>query len=282
MRIDFHTHSTASDGSDTPLELLLQADVAGLTHIAMTDHDTLFGVRSAMQNRPPSNLKFLAGIELSCSGFPGKCHILGLGIDPFCATFEENLSLVQAGRLERNTLIASRLTQLGIECHLADVAKYAHDDGVIGRPHFAQWLIDSGHCRDMNHAFKAYLGDNAKAYMPVDTLSPEEGIRIIQAAGGKAYIAHPMLLRLKSQETIEQRIRLLKDYGLDGMEVFYPEHTPFQTEMLMRLATKYELMMTGGSDYHGRHRPNNHLGRVTDGLPVPVAFIDPFLLESAT
>lgn len=277
--IDFHSHTTASDGSDSPRELLLKAGSTGLTHLAITDHDTTFGVREGCRILTAEMPNLLCGIELSCSGAPGKCHMLGLGIDPDNATLCGTLERVQRAREERNGLIAKRLTQLGMPCELMDVRKYASDDGVVGRPHFAQWLIANGHCNDMHHAFKAYLGDDAKAYMPVDCLTPAEGIDIIHAAGGRAYIAHPMLLRLKAHETLELRIKALVDAGMDGIEAYYPEHTPAQSEKLSRLATKFGLGITGGSDYHGVSRPHNVLGRATDHKPAPIDQIDPWLLE---
>lgn len=279
--IDFHTHTTASDGSDGPLQLLSKATSIGLTHLAITDHDTTFGVREGCRIHTSGMPKLLCGIELSCSGSPGKCHMLGLGIDPFNETLCGTLERVQKAREERNALIAGRLTQLGMPCDISDVRKYASDDGVIGRPHFAQWLIANGYCKDMHHAFKAYLGDDAKAYMPVDCLTPADGIAIIHAAGGRAFIAHPMLLRLKAHETLELRVKALVDAGMDGIEVYYPEHTPAQSEKLTRLAVKYGLTVSGGSDYHGVSRPHNVLGRTTDNKPAPIDQIDPWLLEKA-
>jgi predicted metal-dependent phosphoesterase TrpH len=253
----------------------------GLTHLAITDHDTTAGVREGCRVLSESMPKLICGIELSCSGAPGKCHMLGLGIDPGNVTLCGTLERVQSARNERNELIAGRLTQLGIPCDINDVRKYASDDGVVGRPHFAQWLIANGHCNDMHHAFRAYLGDDAKAFMPVDCLTPAEGIAIIHAAGGRAYIAHPMLLRLKAHEPLEQRIKVLADAGMDGIEVFYPEHTPVQNERLARMAVKFGLTMTGGSDYHGRSRPHNVLGRMTDTGQPPIDQLDPWLLEMA-
>ncbi len=280
-RIDFHSHTTASDGSDTPLELLMKAGSMGLTHLAITDHDTTYGVREGCRILSSGMPNLVCGIELSCSGPPGKCHMLGLGIDPENALLCSTLERVQNARTERNALIAGRLTQLGMPCDINDVRKYASDDGVVGRPHFAQWLIANGHCNDMHHAFRAYLGDDAKAFMPVDCLTPSEGIAIIHAAGGRAYIAHPMLLRLKSHETMEVRIKALVESGMDGIEVYYPEHTPVQTEKLARLATKFGLTITGGSDYHGISRPHNRLGQMTDGKQPPIEQVDPWLLERA-
>ena len=281
IRIDFHSHTTASDGSDTPLELLLKAGSMGLTHLAITDHDTTAGVREGCRVLSDSMPKLICGIELSCSGAPGKCHMLGLGIAPENITLCGTLERVQSARNERNELIAGRLTQLGIPCDINDVRKYASDDGVVGRPHFAQWLIANGHCNDMHHAFRAYLGDDAKAFMPVDCLTPADGIAIIHAAGGRAYIAHPMLLRLKAHETLEQRLKVLADAGMDGIEVFYPEHTPVQNERLARMAVKFGLTMTAGSDYHGASRPHNVLGRMTDTGQPPIDQIDPWLLQKA-
>jgi len=281
IRIDFHSHTTASDGSDTPLELLLKAGSMGLTHLAITDHDTTAGVREGCRVLSDTMPKLICGIELSCSGPPGRCHMLGLGIAPENATLCGTLERVQSARNERNELIAGRLTQLGIPCDINDVRKYASDDGVVGRPHFAEWLIANGHCNDMHHAFRAYLGDDAKAFMPVDCLTPADGIAIIHAAGGRAYIAHPMLLRLKAHETLEQRIKVLADAGMDGIEVYYPEHTPVQNERLARLAVKFGLTKTGGSDYHGASRPHNVLGRMTDTGQPPIDQIDPWLLEMA-
>ena len=253
----------------------------GLTHLAITDHDTTAGVREGCRVLSDTMPKLICGIELSCSGPPGRCHMLGLGIAPENATLCGTLERVQSARNERNELIAGRLTQLGIPCDINDVRKYASDDGVVGRPHFAEWLIANGHCNDMHHAFRAYLGDDAKAFMPVDCLTPADGIAIIHAAGGRAYIAHPMLLRLKAHETLEQRIKVLADAGMDGIEVYYPEHTPVQNERLARLAVKFGLTKTGGSDYHGASRPHNVLGRMTDTGQPPIDQIDPWLLEMA-
>jgi 3',5'-nucleoside bisphosphate phosphatase len=280
--VDLHAHTTASDGTATPTELVHTAKAANLSLLAVTDHDTTAGVAEAQAAARDLGIRLMPGVELSTRGNPGSCHLLGLGIDPTHAELNETLARLSEARRARNALICERLTALGIPVTLAEVTAIAPPGANVGRPHFAQWLIQNGVVKTNEEAFQRYLADGASAYLPKDDLSPAEAIALVHKAGGLCFVAHPGLLKLAAHETEETRIRAYAELGLDGIEAYYSNHTPAQTERFLRLATKRNLLVTGGSDFHGANRPTAPLGIVREGQPLPASLLPERLLALAS
>ena len=262
---DLHSHTTASDGTATPEELAQTATAAGLTYLAVTDHDTANAVGAVLtEARRIGTLKIIPGVEISARGKPGSCHLLGLGVDYTNPSLNDTLSALLVARNERNRLLAERLTRLGASLTIEEVTGYAPIGANLGRPHFAQALVAKGYVKTLQEAFDRYLGDNAAGFIPKEDLSPADAIALIHAVGGLSFLAHPGLLSLSAHETMETRIKAYRDAGLDGIEAYYSRHTIAETERFLRLAQKYGLSVTGGSDYHGANRPGTHLNRILD------------------
>ncbi len=281
---DFHSHTTASDGTATPEELARAAAAAGLSYLAVTDHDTAKAVGAVIDEaRLLGTLKILPGVEISARGKPGSCHLLGLGVDHLHPSLNDTLAELLAARNDRNELLAARLTRLGAPVSVAEVRGYAPVGANLGRPHFAKTLLAKGYVGSLQEAFDRYLGDNAAGFIPKEDLSPADSIALIHSVGGLSFLAHPGLLNLAGHETMETRIKACKDAGLTGIEAYYGRHSPAETEMFLRLARKYDLLVTGGSDYHGANRPGTYLNRVlNEGTePLPANLLPEVLLERA-
>ena len=278
---DLHAHTTASDGTLTPTELVQLGRQVGLTFLAITDHDTTAGVAEAQAAAQREGIRLLPGVELSADGPPGKCHLLGLGIDPAHPGLNATLADISEKRRTRNEHIAARLRALKIPVTLEEVTASAPPGANVGRPHFAQWLLDRRHANSIADAFDRYLADGKAAYIERDTLTPEACISLIHEAGGVCLLAHPTLIRLAAQEKIEQRILALKERGMDGFEVYYPAHSVAETERLHRLAEKAGLLISGGSDFHGATKPTIKLGYLRDNERLPADRISTKIREMA-
>jgi predicted metal-dependent phosphoesterase TrpH len=278
---DLHAHTTASDGTETPTELVTLARAAGLTYLAVTDHDTTAALAEAERAAREVGIRLLPGVELSAEGKPGKCHLLGLGIDPSHAPLTETLAALSESRRRRNEQMVERLHALGAPLTLDEITALAPPGANIGRPHFAHALIVRGYVRDNAEAFAKYLADDAAAYVTKKTLTPAAAIDLVHAAGGLCFIAHPGLLRLAEHETYETRLRALQAVGLDGLEAYYSAYTPALTDQLVRLAAKLDLLVTGGSDFHGANKAHVTLGAVLDGGPLPASLLPHTLLDRA-
>ena len=270
---DLHAHTTASDGQLTPTEMVNAAKKAGVGVLAVTDHDTTGGVAEATLAAEKVGIRLIPGVELSAEGAPGKCHLLGLGIDPANRELIETLARVSEARRVRNERMAARLRSLGVDITLDEVTIAAPRGANVGRPHFAALLIAKGVAKDNTDAFARFLSDDGPAYVEKETLSPADSIRLIQGAGGRCFLAHPGLLRLAQHETFETRLRDLKALGIDGLEAYYGKHSPVQNEQFVRLADKLGLMVTGGSDFHGSAVSEARLNAVLDGQPLPARLI---------
>ena len=275
--IDLHVHSTNSDGSETPEELVVRGRKTGLTAMALTDHDNMGGVDEFLAACRRYGMTGIAGVEISANVEEGHgtLHILGYGVNPKLPFVEESLGRVLDGRAWRNERILEKLNGLGLELEWAEVQACAGED-VVGRPHFAQALIDRGHVSSVAEAFDRYLAKGRPAYVDRYRLYPEEGIRMICEAGGVAVIAHPFSWEL-DEAKLEAGLRELKAVGLAGIEALYSEHTPEQTVTLLRLAKKLDLLTTGGSDYHGQTKPDIALGKGFGSLCVPDDYLLPLL-----
>lgn len=270
MYADLHTHTTASDGSFTPTELVHAAKARNLSVLAVTDHDTTAGLVEAARACDELGIRLVPGLELSAEGPPGKCHLLGLRIDPTHTGLQQTLANLSRARRERNARIAERLQTLGVPLTLEEVAAVAPPGANIGRPHFAQVLVQKGVVMTLGEAFERFLADGAAAYVPKAVLTPPQTIALIHQAGGLAFLAHPFLVRLEPYETLRDRVRALQEVGLNGIEAYYSQHTGPQTTQMLALARELRLLVSGGSDFHGATKPAVALGAVVDGHGVPL------------
>ncbi|MGC8722703.1 MAG: PHP domain-containing protein [Acidobacteriota bacterium] len=267
--IDLHVHSTCSDGTFTPAELVREAKAAGLTHMALTDHDTVEGVAQARSEAHRQGIAFLSGLEISAEYQPGTMHILGYGVDETSPPLLERLTAVQRWRGERNPKIVEMLGHLGVALTLPEVEAVS-GGGLVGRPHFAKVLVDKGYVATRQEAFDRYLAKGRPAYVDKARLSPEESIALIRAAGGVAVLAHPLQLQAADEKALDAIVQALVEAGLQGLECHYRNHTPEDTRRFLALAKRYGLLVTGGSDFHGTNRPGIRLGVGEGGLDVPM------------
>lgn len=268
MSIDLHTHTTASDGSYTPSELVRYARKKGLTAIAVTDHDTTDGNAEAVAEGRQQEIQVVPGVEISVDHTPGSMHMLGYFIDIESATLKEKLRLLQDSRADRNPRIIEKLNALGIAIHYQEVIDIS-GGGQVGRPHIAQVLMQKGYTRSIQEAFDRYLGKGAPAYFDKFRLEPAEAISMINDAGGIAVLAHPFTLNCGTAGQLEALIGHLVPLGLQGIEVYYTEHSPQQISCYESLVRQYGLVATGGSDFHGANTEGIDLGRGRGNLNIP-------------
>ncbi|MFL6447984.1 MAG: PHP domain-containing protein [Bryobacteraceae bacterium] len=262
--IDLHTHTDRSDGSTTPGDLVSQAAEAGLEALAITDHDTLAGYDAALPFAA-ARLELICAVELSTRPEPrtpgkreGSVHVLGYWLDePPTAEFRVWLETQQAGRRKRNVDLVAKLNGLGVEITLGEAQMYGRNQ--VGRPHFARVLVNKGYARDRQQAFDLYLADDAKAAVERDEPTLQEGIARIVQAGGMASLAHPVRLPQRGPELAEFVDRLT-GIGLRGIEVVHSEHTPLECQEFAAIARAFNLIATGGTDFHGDNKPGIQLG----------------------
>ncbi len=278
--IDLHIHSAASDGSLHPEQILEYAVKQGLSAIAITDHDTLEGVRRALNHGIPDTIEFVTGVEIS-AGFPpgpgssGSLHILGYGIDPDHPDLEREMEKQRSARSGRNPRIIEKLNAMGIPASLEAICtQTGKNETEIARPHIADYLMKSGHAADIDDAFDRILGKGKPAYVDKYRVPAARAIELIRTAGGIAVLAHPRLL-LDSEtgrvpdETLESLVDRLVNMGLEGIEAYYPGQTADQTAYFIRIAETRELLTTGGTDFHGDINPEIKMGTGTGDLVVP-------------
>jgi predicted metal-dependent phosphoesterase TrpH len=273
LRIDLHIHSTASDGSLTPADIIGHAQKINLAAIAITDHDSVDGSKEALQIGIPPSLHFLTGVEISAAHPPffpgsGSFHILGYAIHLDNRDLNQALSKLQDARKNRNPEILKRLNKLGFRISLEEVNQEV-GEGQLGRPHIAYAMLKKGFVASVDEAFDKYLGTEGLAYVDKDRIECEQAIDIIRAAGGVAVLAHPALLNIENEQQLDVLIQDLIKIGLAGIEVYYPEHSPQQIRQYTQLAAKYDLLMTGGTDFHGSIMPEIKMGSGTGDLFVP-------------
>ena len=264
VRIDLHIHSTASDGTLTPSEILALAQNLRLGAIAITDHDTLDGSKDALSFGIPPSVKFLTGVEISAEPPPpfstaGSFHILGYAVDVDHPDLNHKLLMLRDSRKRRNPKILKLLSRLGIEIALDEVRNLS-GDSQLGRPHIAQLMVEKGYVQSINAAFDEYLGNGKPAYVDRFRFECEETIKTILNAGGIPVLAHPLLLGIKENDIFEDLIAVMTEMGLKGLEVYYPEHTKNLIAYYSRLASHFNLLITGGTDFHGDIKPEIKMG----------------------
>jgi hypothetical protein len=244
---DLHTHSHASDGSLSPTELVDLASFRGLRALALTDHDTLSGVPGALRSAEGHAIRVISGIEVSAHHEPGTLHILGY-FPSFPPGMENALEGLQRSRRERIPRIVSRLRDLGMELSVQDVQREA-GCSQPGRPHVARAMLKKGLVQTFDEAFDAYLRRGRPAYVPKERMKWERAIALIREHGGMAVLAHPCTLDLHGPELHSLAARL-RDAGLAGMEVWYPDHDAGMVSLYADIAADLDLVATGGSDFH--------------------------------
>ena len=260
MLIDLHTHTNASDGTDSPTQLIDKAINRGINILALTDHDTTRGwdeAKSALLNHPSqTEMKLVLGSEISCQDENGiSIHMLGLLFDPNYQPLFEVLERTRENRHSRMERIIARLNEAGIDITIDEVNAQRKGDATLGRPHLADALVARGHVASRDEAFAALLHNKSKFYINHYSPSPVETIRLIKAAGGVAIIAHPLASqrgRTISMDLFESLIAA----GLDGIEVDHRDHSENEKSELLRFAIENELIVTGSSDYHGTGKLN--------------------------
>lgn len=269
--IDLHTHSLMSDGSMTPSEVVREAKKAGLAAIALSDHDTVDGVKEAMAEGERIGVEIVPAIEFSVQS-ETETHILGYYIDIENPKLQDMLKKVIETRRFRNRETCRKLNELGFDITLAEAEAIAPND-FIGRAHFARLLMDKGYTKSVNEGFKLYLENGKYAYCGKQTMTDEEAVRLIKECGGVACVAHLHLTK-KSDEDLREFLIRLKSCGLDGIEGYYTEYTPEMQAKYQALAAELGLIISGGTDFHAQMKPHISIGTGLGNLKIPYSILE--------
>ncbi|MCS6292877.1 MAG: PHP domain-containing protein [Nitrospira sp.] len=266
-RIDLHLHTTHSDGSQSPAEVVRLAHEAGVSALAITDHDITTGLPEAIAAGQELGIEIIPGIEISSRHGESELHVLGYFLKWEDAQLNARLMTLRESRHRRNPKIIELLQAAGIDITYDEVRAVAGSDSV-GRPHIARVLMDKKVVTTAKEAFDRFLAEGKAAYVPRDLPAPVDAIRWIKDAGGLAVLAHPTWVKT-TEGTLTDLARQLKEQGLDGVEVHYSTHTPRQTRTYLSLAKQLGLLVTGGSDFHGMTKPDIEVGIGKGSLHVP-------------
>ncbi len=263
--VDLHCHTSASDGALEPSELVKRAAHLALRIIAITDHDTVAGVPAALEAGKGDNLEVIPGVEINTDVPGSEAHVLGYFVDYRQEAFSAELARLREGRLARAREMVERLAALGAPISLVRVLQIARD-GSVGRPHVAQALMEAGHVSTFGEAFDRFIGRNSPAYVERMKFTPAQACQLIRQAGGVPVLAHPVIFdafgNVNGPLPLETMLPELQDAGLQGLEVYYPAYDARTTEYLMGLARRFGLLLTGGTDFHGRQLDRIDLGGV--------------------
>ena len=270
--IDLHTHTTASDGTDTPSMLVQHAIAANLDAVAITDHDTVAGVEEGCLFAKEKEITVIPGIELSCQYHSKEIHMLGYFVDIYNEEFLQKLDQLKQSREHRNEQMRQKLAELGLPLTMEQL-RGSNEKTVITRAHFARALLEAGYVKTKDEAFQKYIGDGCPAFVMKPKFLATEAISLIKKAGGVAVLAHPLLYKL-SYHDLEQLISELKNNGLVGVEVYHSSHNIANSNRLREIIQSYHLLPTGGSDYHGENKQNIRLGVGYGGMKVSHALLD--------
>jgi len=268
--IDLHSHTSESDGSCSPEQLIAEAGFAGVDTLGITDHDTFRGYEQALAAAAKAGVELLCGIELSTKLHGRSAHLLGYFLnvrgvpDEAPSEFREWVMDMQASRRERNARLAARLQELGFEITVEEAE--ARGRGMTGRPHFAQIMVEKGYVSNVRQAFDEYLDESAKGYVYRREPQFAEAVERIRKAGGIAALAHPV----RFDGDVPALMPELCDAGMNAIEAYHSDHQPRDTEVYLELAKRYGLLVTGGSDFHGAVKPEVKLGTGYQGnLKIP-------------
>lgn len=266
--IDLHLHTTASDGSFPPGEVVRMAAEAGYTAIAITDHDNTTGLPEAMEAGRKYGVEVVPGIELSTNYKGMEIHILGLYIDPEAESLGDLLEQALKHREERNCRITAALREAGVQVTMEELRE-KFPGAVLGRPHIGMLMMEKGYVESVKESFREYMGKGAKCYIPKVNMPMDQAIERILRAGGLPVLAHPYQYELP-EEGLRELIRTVKDLGCVGMESVYSKYDEAQTAHLLELCKEFDLVPTGGSDFHGTPKPNIFVGTTK----VPYAYLE--------
>lgn len=267
--IDLHVHSTLSDGTFTPRELVKLAEQTGLLAFALTDHDSAEGIDEAVRAAEGSPVEVVPGIEFSTRLMHRDIHILGYFMDYHAHGFQEKLCSFTEGRILRNEKMCARIREYTGFPICPEALEECWPDAVITRAHMAAWLTEQGYVPDRNTAFDKYLGDHAPCFIPKKEVLPSHAIRLILEHGGVPVLAHPLLYSL-SKKQLNLLLDELTQAGLLGIEALYPMNLSADERFVRSLAERYGLLITGGSDFHGKNKPHIALGTgISNNLHVP-------------
>lgn len=278
--VDLHVHSTKSDGSFTPRELVDYALKKGLAAFALTDHDTTEGLTEAISyaqalaNDPvaPKEIEIIPGIEFSTEYMGKDIHILGLYISYDNVLFKEYLKQFQDSRTLRNEKMCQKLTEHGVPVTYDELQK-AFPGSVLTRAHYAKYLLKKGYVKSMPEAFDRYIGDHAPCFLPREKVTPAQAVELILKADGIPVLAHPILYHM-SDARLETLVKELKETGLVGIEAIYSTYNTAEERQIRGLASKYNLLITGGSDFHGTTKPGLDLGCGYGKLFIPYEILE--------
>lgn len=271
-RIDLHTHSTASDGSCTPTEVMEAAVNAGLAAVALTDHDTMQGVPEAMEAAEKLDIECIPGIELSAVYGDREVHIVGLFLDPRDSVLAKRLDSFRQIRKQRNLRMIEKMQAAGVDITMEKV-RDLEGDAVITRANLARYLVHVGYAVSIKEVFDKYLSPGLPFYVPKTGVTPEDAVRAIRDGGGTAILAHPLLYDFTPAQ-LDTCIELLKNYGLQGIETYYSTYSPADERNMKRLADRHGLHWSGGSDFHGSVKPHIQIGKGMGHLVIPYDILD--------
>lgn len=269
--IDLHVHSTASDGSMTPKELVDYAIEKELSAFALTDHDNINGISQALEVAKGTDLQVIPGVELSSKYFTNDVHIVGLFIPYDNPEFQKDLSKFQNSRDDRNEKMILKFQEAGFDISMEQLTR-KFPGTTIARPHFARYFVEKGYASSIDHAFSQFLGDHTKYFIPKETVSPFDAVQMILKYNGIPILAHPLIYHMGKDE-LEKLIQALKEVGLMGIEAIYSSNHGNDEAYVRSLAKKYGLLLSGGTDFHGSTKPDIDLGSGYGGLKVPYDFL---------
>ncbi len=273
--VDLHTHSTESDGELSPSELIDLADETGLSAIALTDHDTIAGINEAQVRSDMKGIRFIPGVEINVQFELGECHLLGLNLKKDkIVHIEKFLMEIRRHRVTRNQKMIQCMQNDDLDISLDALYSQFHGD-VIGRLHFARWLIAAGKARDVPDAFRKWLGVGRPYYVRNSLPSMAESVQVIHQSGGQAVVAHPKSLWI-SWGRLNMQLAEWKSMGLDGIEALHSGNSKNDVKRLLELAQTHDLFITGGSDFHGTSRPDRVLGHGPQGMCLDDSLLEPF------
>ncbi len=272
--IDLHSHTDRSDGTFTPAELVSEAVGAGLTALAVTDHDTFDGYDAAATPAKEAGLELICGIELSTRYQGQSVHLLGyFPLAPPSEELRKWLAFMLAMRRDRNNRLIAKLQTLGVDITLAEVETAGRT--LTGRPHFARVLVDKGYATDLQNAFDLYLDESARGFVQRQEVAMDEALERILKAGGVPSLAHPVRVAKNNWDKLAEYIEDLAGMGLRAVEVYHSDHSPENVSYYRSLAEKFSLGVTGGSDFHGANKPSIALGTgKRNNLHVPDAVLE--------
>lgn len=271
-RIDLHTHSLCSDGAQTPADVVRTAAAAGLSAIALSDHDCITGVQEAMDTGKALGVEVIPAVELSAQS-DTELHILGYFIDIHNKKLQDAMAYALQVRDERQEETCRKLNEQGFRITMDELREEAHGNPVLCRAHFAQIMVRKGYAESVKDAFSRYLSVGCYAYSNRQALTATEAVSLIREAGGIAVAAHLHLIK-KPDDELREYLKSLIPYGLDGIEGYYTDYTPEMEARYQAMAKELGLVISGGTDYHGANKPHITIGQGRGNLEIPYSVLD--------